>query len=109
MRLFIHFLPQLLHAAGLRHQDVEYCCAIFVQGKWRQLWDMAMDRAEKLEDKQAKNPIIARSRSSKEKSQYAHRCATAGNLSKACKIVCNEQILACNDDTVQKLQDLHPT
>jgi hypothetical protein len=49
MRLFIHFLPQLLHAAGLRHQVVEYCCAIFVQGKWRQLWDMAMARAEKLE------------------------------------------------------------
>jgi hypothetical protein len=35
MRQFVHFLPQLLHAAGLRHQDVEYCCAIFVQGKWR--------------------------------------------------------------------------
>jgi hypothetical protein len=34
MRQFFHFLPQLLHAAGLRHQDVEYCCAIFVQGKW---------------------------------------------------------------------------
>jgi hypothetical protein len=51
MRLFIRFLPQLLHAAGLRHQDVEYCCAIFVQGKWRQLWDMAMARAEKLEAK----------------------------------------------------------
>jgi hypothetical protein len=70
---------------------------------------MAMARAEKLEDKQAKNPTIARSRSSKEKSQYAHRCATAGNLFKVCKIVCTEHIPACNDDTVQKLQDLHPT
>ena len=68
-----------------------------------------MARAEKLEDKKAKNPTIARSRSSKEKSHHAHRCATAGNLSKACKIVCKEQIPACNDDTVQKLQDLHPT
>ena len=64
MRIFIHFVPQLLHAAGLRHQDVEYVCAIIVQGKWRQLWDMAMARAEKLESKQAKNPKIARSRSS---------------------------------------------
>ena len=68
MRLFIHFLPQLLHGAGLRHQDVEYCCALFVQGKWQQLWDMAMARAQKLEAKQAKNPKIARCRSSKEKS-----------------------------------------
>jgi hypothetical protein len=51
MRLFIHFLPQLLHTAGLRHQDVEHCCALFVQGKWQQLWDMAMARAQKLEAK----------------------------------------------------------
>ncbi len=70
---------------------------------------MAMARAEKLEAKKVENPTIARSRSSKEKSQYAHRCATAGNLSKASKIVCKEQFPACNDDTVQKLQDLHPT
>jgi hypothetical protein len=38
---------------------------------------MAMARAEKLEAKTAKNPTIARSRSSKEKSQYAHRCDMA--------------------------------
>ena len=95
MRRFVQFLPQLLHAEGLRHQDVEYCCAIFVQGKWRQLWDMAMARAKKSEDKKAKNPTIARSRSSKEKSQYAHRYATAGNLSKACKIVCKERTNSC--------------
>ena len=93
MRLFIHFLPQLLHAAGLRHQDVEYCCALFVQGKWQQLWDMAMARAQKLEAKQAKNPKVAGSRSSKEKSQYSHRCATAGNLSKACKMCVKNKFL----------------
>ena len=39
---------------------------------------------------------------------YARKCATAGNLSKACKIVCQEQIAACNDDTIQQLRDLHP-
>jgi hypothetical protein len=31
-----------------------------------------------------------------------------GNVSKACKIVCQEMIPACSDDTVQKLRDLHP-
>jgi hypothetical protein len=31
-----------------------------------------------------------------------------GNVSKACKIVCQEMIPACSDDTVQKLLDLHP-
>ena len=70
---------------------------------------MAMALAEQFQAKKVKNPTIARSRSAKEKSQYARRCATAGNLSKVCKIVCKEQIPAYNDDTVQKLQDLHPT
>jgi len=31
-----------------------------------------------------------------------------GNVSKACKIVCQEMIPACSDDTVHKLRDLHP-
>ncbi len=31
-----------------------------------------------------------------------------GNVSKACKIDCQEMIPACTDDTVQKLCDLHP-
>jgi hypothetical protein len=49
-----------------------------------------------------------RQRSTKEKAQYAHKCATAGNVSKSCKIVSQEQIPACNDDTIHKLRDLHP-
>ena len=32
----------------------------------------------------------------------------SGNVSKACKIVCQEMIPACSDDTVEKLRDLHP-
>jgi hypothetical protein len=42
---FVHFLPQLLHAAGLRHQDVESSNALIAQGKWRQVWRMALTRA----------------------------------------------------------------
>jgi hypothetical protein len=33
---------------------------------------------------------------------------TAGNLIKACKLVCQEMIPACSDATVQQLRDLHP-
>ena len=51
---------------------------------------------------------MERQRTSKEKDVYARKCATAGNPSKACKIVCQEQIAACNDDTIQQLRDLHP-
>jgi hypothetical protein len=33
LRQFVHFLPQLLHAARLRHQDVESSSALIAQGK----------------------------------------------------------------------------
>ena len=42
MRLFTHYLPQLLHAHGLRHQDVEDTCSLLSQGKWWQLWDVSV-------------------------------------------------------------------
>jgi hypothetical protein len=108
LRQFFHFLPQLLHATGLRQQDVEYSSILIAQGQWRQVWDMALARAAKLQAKREKNPSIARKRTDAEKSNYAHKCATAGNVSKACKIICEEMIPACSDDTVEKLQDLHP-
>jgi hypothetical protein len=57
--------------------------------------------------KREKNPSTARQRSATEKAKYAHKCATAGNVSKACKKVCQEMIPACSD-TVEKLRDLHP-
>ena len=58
--------------------------------------------------KREQNPTTARKRSSDETSKYALKCAIAGNLTKACKIVCTEMTPACSDDTVHKLRDLHP-
>ena len=104
----VHFLPQLLHAAGLRHQDVESSRVLIAQGKWRQVWRMALARAANLQAKREKNPSTARQRSAREKLKYAHKCATAVNVSKACKLVRQEMIPACSDDTVEKLRDLHP-
>jgi hypothetical protein len=43
LRQFVHFLPQLLHAAELRHQDVEFSSAMIAQGKWRHVWRMESD------------------------------------------------------------------
>jgi hypothetical protein len=108
LRQFVHFLPQLLYAAGLRHQHFESSSALIAQGKWRQVWRMALARAANLQAKREKNPSTARQRFATEKAKYAHKCATAGNVSKACKIVCQEMIPACSDDTVEKLRDLHP-
>jgi hypothetical protein len=69
---------------------------------------MALARAANLQAKREKNPSTARQRSATDKAKYAHKCATAGNFSKVCKIVRQEMIPACSDDTVEKLRDLHP-
>jgi hypothetical protein len=44
LRQFVHFLPQLLQAEGLRHQDVETLSTLIAQGEWRQLWGQALAR-----------------------------------------------------------------
>ena len=71
LRQFVHFLPQLLHAAGLRHQDVQSSSALIAQGKWRQVWSMALARAANLQAKREKNPSTARQRSATEKAKYS--------------------------------------
>jgi hypothetical protein len=81
LRQFVHFLPQLLHAAGLRHQNVESSSALIAQGKWRQVWSMALARAANLQAKRERNPSTPRQRSATEKAKYAHKCATAGATS----------------------------
>jgi hypothetical protein len=109
LRQFDHFLPQLLHAAGLRHQDVKSSSALIAQGKWRQVWSMALARAANPQAKREKNPSTARQRSATEKENMlinAPQRATPPRL--ALKIVCQEMIPACSDDTVEKLRDLHP-
>jgi hypothetical protein len=71
LRQFVHFLPQLLHAQGLRHQDVESSSTMIAQGKWRQVWKLALDQAARLQGKREQNPTTARTRSSDETSKYA--------------------------------------
>jgi hypothetical protein len=80
---------------------------MIAQGKRRQVWKLALDQAARLQGKREQNPTTARKRSSDETSKYALKCAIAGNLTKACKIVCTEMTTACSDDTVHKLRALH--
>jgi hypothetical protein len=105
---FVHFLPQLLHAQGLRPQDIESSSQLIAQGKWRHVWQLALAQAARLRAKCEQNPETARQRSLDEKAKYDLKCANAGNLTKACKIVCQGMTPACSDDTVHKLRDLHP-
>jgi hypothetical protein len=81
---------------------------MLAQGKWRPVWKLALAQAARLEAKRAAKPLTARPRSSEEKAGNVVKCALAGNVSKACKIVCDDMIPACIDDTIQKLRDLHP-
>ena len=82
-RGFARYLPQLLHARGLRHQDVQHACSLLSQGKWRELWGLALDRAAAQRAKTEANPAVERQRPAKEKEAYAIKCATSGNVSKA--------------------------
>ncbi len=92
----------------LRHQDVESSSTMIAQGNWRQVWKLALDQGARLQGKREQNRTTARKRSSDETSKYALKCAIAGNLTKAWKIVCTEMTTACSDDTVHKLRNLHP-
>jgi hypothetical protein len=80
VNLFI-FYCNSCSVAGLRHQDVESSSALIAQGKWRQVWNMALARAANLQAKREKNPSTVRQRSATEKAKYAHKYATAGNVS----------------------------
>ncbi len=108
LRQFIHFLPQLLHAHGIRHSDIESSSHMLAQGKWRPVWKLALAQAARLEAKRAAKPLTARLRSSEEKAGYAVKCALAGNVSKACKIVCDNMIPACIDDPRPRMRSSVP-
>lgn len=68
-----------------------------------------MHRASaKIKEKKARNPAYSKPRTSQQKNDYAQKCAKAGNLSKANKVICQELLHACGSDTVEKLRLLHP-
>jgi hypothetical protein len=56
LRQFVHFLPQLLHAQGLRPQDIESSSQLIGQGKWRHVWQF-----EQLALAQAAQPVFEQS------------------------------------------------
>ena len=80
----------------------------FRAGKWEQLWNESIKTADKIKAKKGRKPDQARMRTDREKDKYAQKCADAGNLSKANKIICQELLQACADDTIDKLRLLHP-
>ena len=102
---------QLLHylcSGGVRAQDMLAAMRKFRAGKWEQLWNESIKTADKIKAKKGRKPDQARMRTDREKDEYAQKCADAGNLSKANKIICQELLQACADDTIDKLRLLHP-
>ena len=80
----------------------------FRAGKWEQLWNESIKTADKIKAKKGRKPDQARMRTDRQKDDYAQKCADAGNLSKANKIICQELLQACADDTILQLRLLHP-
>ena len=88
LRQFIHFLPQLLHAHGVRHSDIESSSHMLAQGKWRPVWKLALAQAARLEAKRAAKPLTARPRSSEEKAGYAVKCALQRRNATPVSVIC---------------------
>ena len=81
---------------------------IFNQGKWEDLWKIALKAGERARARTAKNPGRNKAKSDEKKDTYSQKCARAGNLSKAAKTLYKEDLPACTPDTVDKLRALHP-
>ena len=108
MRIMATQLLHFLSSSGVRAKDMLAAMRKFRAGKWEELWNDSIKTADKIKAKKSKKPDQARMRTDREKDVYAQKCADAGNLSKANKIICQELLQACADDTIDKLRLLHP-
>ena len=108
MRIMATQLLHYLSSGGVRAKDMLAVMRKFRAGKWEQLWNDSIKTADKIKAKKGRKPDQARMRTDREKDEYAQKCADAGNLSQANKIICQELLQACADDTIDKLRLLHP-
>jgi hypothetical protein len=101
-------LPQLLFVYGTRTEQVRRAHDLFNQGRWEDLWKLALKAGERAKARAAKNPRQSKAKSEPQKDKYAQKCARAGNLSNAAKTLYQESLPAVTADNVDKLRLLHP-
>ena len=105
---FATILPRLFFVFGTRPAHVTRAADLFDQGKWEKLWERVLKEGAKTRARTANNPRKAVVQPSAQRDRYAQRCARKGNLSKAAKVLYKASIPACNEDTVERLRELHP-
>jgi hypothetical protein len=76
-----------LFVYGTRTEQVRRAHDLFDQGRWEDLWKLALKAGEraKVKARAAKNPRQSKAKSEPQKNKYAQKCVRAGNLSKAAK------------------------
>ena len=100
-------LPQLF-VYGTRTEQVRRAVDLFNQGRWEDLWKLAIKAGERAKARTAKNPRQSKPKSDAKKDAYSQKCARAGNLSKAAATLYKTSPPACNAETVERLRLLHP-
>ena len=108
LRNFAITLPQLLFVYGTRTEQVRRAVDLFNQGRWEDLWKLAIKAGERAKARTAKNPRQSKPKSDAQKDAYSQKCARAGNLSKAAATLYKTSPPACNTETVERLRILHP-
>jgi hypothetical protein len=100
---------------GTRTEQVRRAHDLFNQGRWEDLWKLALKAGERAKARAAKNLRQSKAKSEPQKDKYAQKCARAGNLSKAAKTLYQESLPAVTPvtagvkvDNVDKLRLLHP-
>ena len=81
----------LLFVYGTRREEARRAHDLFNQGRWEDLWKLALKAGERAKARAAKNPRQSKANSEPQKDKYAQKCARAGNLSKAAKS-CNRSL-----------------
>ena len=98
----------MLFVYGTRTEQVRRAVDLFNQGRWEDLWKLAIKAGERVKARDAKNPRQSKPKSDAQKDVYSQRCARAGNLSKAAATLYKISPPACNAETVERLRLLHP-
>jgi hypothetical protein len=96
LRNFAITLPQLLFVYGTRTEQGRRTVYLFNQGRWEDLWKLAIKAGERAKARDAKNQRQSKPKSDAQKDVYSQRCARAGNLSKAAATLYKISPPACN-------------
>jgi hypothetical protein len=84
LRNLASILSQLLFVYGTRTEQVRRAHDLFNQGRWQDLWKLALKAGERAKARAAKNPRQSKAKSEPQKEKYAQKCVRR-QLVKSCE------------------------